>query len=64
VLREANKTAIEGCFGVPHHVWGDNFQDMYGPEAHNYHKLLRKIKKNFDPNQAEESSNYVTAKDE
>ena len=62
--REANKAAIEGRFGVPHHVWNDALHDMYGPEAHNYHLLLRKIKKNFDPNQASESSNYITAKEE
>ncbi len=62
--REANKTAIEGRFGVPHHVWSDALHDMYGPHVMNYHKLLRKIKKNFDPNQASEASNYITAKDE
>jgi hypothetical protein len=37
---------------------------MYGPEAHNYHLLLRKIKKTFDPNAASEASNYITAKEE
>jgi hypothetical protein len=62
--REANKTAIQGRFGVPHHVWGDALHDMYGPEVHNYHILLRKIKKNFDPNQVSEASNYINAKDE
>ena len=61
--REANKTAIEGRFGVPHHVWSDTLHDMYGPHTSNYHLLLRKIKKNFDPNEASESSNYITAKD-
>jgi len=61
--REANKTAIEGHFGVPHHVWSDALHDMYGPHASNYHLLLRKIKKTFDPNQASESSNYITAKE-
>ncbi len=59
---EANKRAIEGSFGVPHHVWSDEIHDMYGPKANNYHLWLRKIKKAFDPNQASESSNYITAK--
>jgi glycolate oxidase len=61
--REANKTAINGRFGVPHHVWSDALHDMYGPHVSNYHILLRKIKKNFDPNCASEPSNYITAKD-
>jgi len=61
--REANKRAIEGRFGVPQHVWSDALHDMYGPEACNYHILLRKVKKSFDPNAASESSNYITAKD-
>jgi glycolate oxidase len=61
VNREANQRAVEGHFGVPHHVWSDGLHDMYGPHACNYHLLLRKIKKAFDPNQASESSNYITA---
>ncbi len=61
--RAANKRAIEGRFGVPQHVWSDELHDMYGPEASNYHLLLRKIKKTFDPNEASESTNYITAKD-
>ncbi len=62
--REANKTAIAGRYGVPQHVWSDALHDMYGPHVMNYHKLLRKIKKSFDPNAASEASNYITAKDE
>ncbi len=61
--REANKTAIEGRFGVPQHVWSDKLHDMYGPHTCNYHLWLRKIKKTFDPNQSSESSNYITAKE-
>jgi glycolate oxidase len=59
----ANKTAIEGHFGVPGHVWGDAVHDQYGPHTSNYHLWLRKIKKTFDPNAASESTNYITAKD-
>ncbi|UCC16905.1 MAG: FAD-binding oxidoreductase [Dehalococcoidales bacterium] len=59
----ANKRAIEGRFGVPQHVWSDELHDMYGPETLNYHTLLRKVKKTFDPNAASESTNYITAKD-
>jgi glycolate oxidase len=61
LMHEANRRAIKGHFGVPHHVWSDGLHDMYGPHACNYHLLLRKIKKAFDPNQVSESSNYITA---
>ena len=61
--REANKTAIEGRFGVPQHVLSDKLHDMYGPHTSNYHNWLRKIKKTFDPNAASESTNYITAKE-
>jgi glycolate oxidase len=62
--REANKRAIEGHFGVPQHVWSDALHDMYGPHAMNYHSLLRKVKNSFDPNNASETSNYITVKKE
>jgi glycolate oxidase len=60
---EANKIAIKGHFGVPHHVWSDTVHDMYGPHASNYNKWLRQIKKTFDPNAASEATNYITAKE-
>jgi hypothetical protein len=61
--REANKAAINDHFGVPHHVWSDHLHDMYGPHTCNYHNLLRKIKKTFDPNQVSEYTNYISAKE-
>ncbi len=60
----SNRISINEHFGVPHHVWGDEAHDMYGPHTSNYHLLLRKIKKTFDPNEASESSNYITAREE
>ena len=59
----ANRTAIEGHFGVPGHVFGDAAHDAYGPHASNYHLWLRKIKKTFDPNAASDSTHYITAKE-
>jgi glycolate oxidase len=59
----ANKTAIEGHFGVPGHVWGDAAHDQYGPHTSNYHLWLRKVKKTYDPNAASESTNYINARD-
>jgi len=58
-----NTLAIEGHFGVPHHVWSDEVHDMYGPHASDYTKWLRKIKKTFDPNAASESSHYISSKE-
>ena len=63
IAQFANKTAIEGHFGVPGHVWGDNAHDQYGPHTTDYHTWLRKFKKIFDPNGASESTNYITVKD-
>jgi len=62
-IGEANKAALEDHFGVPAHVWGDGPHDMFGPSTCNYHNLLRKIKKSFDPNVASDSSHYITPKD-
>jgi glycolate dehydrogenase FAD-linked subunit len=58
----ANKTAIEGHFGVPGHAFGDAAHDMYGPHTSNYHLWLRALKKTFDPNAASEATHYVTPK--
>ena len=59
----SNEISIKEFFGVPQHVWSDELHDMYGPHASNYHLWLRKIKKTFDPNNASESSNYISAKE-
>jgi hypothetical protein len=59
---QANDTAINQHFGVPAHVFGDSSHDLYGPNASNYHKWLREIKKTFDPNNASEGSYYITDK--
>jgi glycolate oxidase len=60
VFMAGNRTAVEGHYGVPHHVWSDAICDMYGPTTSNYTKWLRNIKKTFDPNTASEASHYLT----
>jgi glycolate oxidase len=60
VFMAANRTAVAGRYGVPHHVWSDAIHDMYGPDTSHYTKWLRNIKKTFDPNTASESSHYIT----
>jgi glycolate oxidase len=62
VYMAANRTAVEGHYGVPHHVWSDLIHDIYGPEASNYTKWLREIKKTFDPNQASEANHHITVR--
>lgn len=61
-MQESNKIAINGHFGVPGHVFQDANHDLYGPHVMNYHKWLRMFKKAFDPNDASEGSNHITAK--
>ena len=63
VFMEANRTAVEGHFGVPHHVWSDDIHDMYGLDTTNYTRWLRKIKKTFDPNAVSEPGHYISAKE-
>jgi glycolate oxidase len=61
-LVQANETAIRDHYGVPGHVFGDQAHDIYGPHCSNYHRWLRRIKETFDPNEASESSHYITHK--
>ncbi len=63
VFMAANRTAVEGHYGVPHHVWSDEICDMYGPDTSNYTGWLRKLKKTFDPNAVSEASHYISAKE-
>jgi glycolate oxidase len=60
---KANQVAVNGHFGLPHHVFGDAIHDFFGPHMSNYHLWLRKIKKTFDPNGASEPSSYISAKE-
>ncbi len=61
---KANAEAANGHFGLPHHVFGDAQHDFFGPLVSNYHLWARKVKKSLDPNQASESSCFITARDE
>jgi glycolate oxidase len=58
---KANAHAVNGHYGMPHHVFGDAQHDFYGPHTSNYTHWLRKVKKTFDPNRASEASNYISA---
>jgi glycolate oxidase len=64
LIEGANQTAIDGHYGLPHHVAGDPGHDVFGPHISGYHRWLRKIKKTFDPNGASESKYYISAKEE
>jgi hypothetical protein len=63
LLTEAVGFAATHSMGVPHFVGGDELHDVFGPLSCNYHEWLRRIKRTFDPNEASEASQYVTAKD-
>jgi glycolate oxidase len=58
IIGFANKTAIEGHFGVPGHALGEAHEE-FGPHTSNYHLWLKKIKNTFDPNLVSESTHYV-----
>jgi glycolate oxidase len=58
---KANQHAVNGHYGMPHHVFGDGQHDFFGPSTSNYTHWLRQVKKSFDPNEASEASNYITA---
>ena len=60
---KANKNAVNGHYGLPHHVFNDAQHDFFGPHMWSYHKWLRKVKKAFDPNATSESSHHITVKD-
>jgi hypothetical protein len=59
-IGQANEIAIRGHYGVPGHAFGDATHDRYGPDVSNYHVWLRRIKKTFDPNEASESTYYIS----
>jgi hypothetical protein len=61
IIEFANKKAIEGHFGVPGHAFGEMHAD-FGAHTSNYHLWLKKIKTTFDPNEASESSTYISGK--
>jgi glycolate oxidase len=60
---KAFKTALDIHYGVPNHVSGDIFHDMFGPHACNYHLWMRKIKRAFDPNEASDPMAYISGKE-
>ena len=61
VRAEGFRLAMETCYGVPAHVWGDALHDMFGPHAYNYHLWMRKVKRAFDPNNLSDSWGHITS---
>jgi glycolate oxidase len=55
----ANKMAIEGHFGVPGHVLGEQMHQQLGPHTSNYHLWLKKVKKTFDPHAVSDATHYI-----
>ncbi len=62
-MQNATMVALSKCFGVPHHVFGNDANNFYGPHASNYHHWLRRIKQMFDPNEASDGRTvYISGK--
>jgi glycolate dehydrogenase FAD-linked subunit len=57
---KANQHAVNGHYGMPHHVFGDGQHDFFGASTSNYAHWLREVKKRFDPNQASEASTFIS----
>lgn len=62
-VAKANQNAVEGHYGLPHHLWGDAQHDFFGPQASNYTYWLREIKKAYDPNGVSESTHHISARE-
>jgi hypothetical protein len=63
-MRDTTMVALYNRFGVPHQVWGNDANNLYGPHASNYQHWLRRIKQTFDPNEASDGrAVYISGKD-
>jgi hypothetical protein len=61
-MEESNQMDLLQHLGVPFFIEGDKMHDEWGPYLMNYHKWLRKIKENFDPNGVSDSGCYISSK--
>ncbi len=61
LVEKSSDIAIEGHYGVPFGASGDECHDMYGPYASYYNVWMRKVKMAFDPNEASESSTFISS---
>lgn len=64
-VMKSNVHAVNGHYGMPHHVFGDELHSFFGPSMSDYPKWLRKVKTSFDPKHAAEASTFISpAKEE
>lgn len=61
-LENSDKLFLLNNLGTPFFVEGSEMHEFYGPYMLDYHKLLRKIKNAFDPNNVSESGYYISPK--
>jgi glycolate oxidase len=57
---KANENALNGHYGLPHHVWGDPQHNLFGPRMWNYHVWMRRLLRTFDPQKVSETSNHIS----
>jgi glycolate oxidase len=63
-MEKTTMVALNMRFAVPHQVFGNMANNLFGPQASNYHHWLRKIKQTFDPNEAADAVNiYISGKE-
>lgn len=62
-LKECNEADVEHKLGVPFFIIGDNLHNWFGPYCNNYQIWLRKIKKEFDPNNTSDPGHYVSSEE-
>ena len=59
-MEKSNELDLLKHLGAPFFVEGDKNHDFFGPYMMNYHIWLRKIKKEFDPNNIADSGFYIS----
>jgi glycolate oxidase len=63
-MSDTTMVALNNRFGVPHQVWGNDANNLYGPHSSNFQHWLRKIKQAFDPNEASDGrAVYISGKE-
>lgn len=59
LIMDGAKASVDHAFGVPIAGFGTETNKILGPECHNYHTFLSKIKKSLDPNTASDPFFYA-----
>ncbi|MGV9206175.1 MAG: FAD-binding oxidoreductase [Promethearchaeia archaeon] len=61
-LENSDKLFLLNNLGAPFFVESSEMHEFFGPYMLDYHKLLRKVKNTFDPNNVSEAGFYISPK--